>query len=101
MGADIPAVFHRWANRVVFVHFRDVVGTADHFHETFHDNGPTDMPAMLDMYRRDGFDGIIRSDHVPTMAGEENDRPSYSMNGTLFGIGYIKGIMDALKIDCE
>lgn len=101
MGADIPAVFHRWANRVVFVHFRDVVGTADHSHETFHDNGPTDMPAMLDMYRRDGFDGIIRSDHVPTMAGEENDRPSYSMNGTLFGIGYIKGIMDALKIDCE
>lgn len=98
MGADIPSVFHRWADRVVFIHFRDVAGTADHFHETFHDNGPTDMPEMLDMYRREGFDGIIRSDHVPTMAGESNDRPSYSMNGSLFGVGYMKGIMDALKI---
>ncbi len=99
MGADIPAVFHRWHERVFFVHLRDVAGNAQHFHETFHDNGPTDMAHMLRVYRDEGFDGIIRSDHVPTMAGEDNDRPSYSMNGTLFGTGYIKGILDALEID--
>ncbi|MCQ2184840.1 MAG: mannonate dehydratase [Bacteroidales bacterium] len=98
MGADIPALFHKWRDRVAFVHIRDVVGTPEHFHETFHDNGPTDMPAMFRMYADEGFCGIIRSDHVPTMAGESNDNPSYSMNGNIFGIGYIKGIMDALNI---
>ncbi|MBR4756909.1 MAG: mannonate dehydratase [Bacteroidales bacterium] len=99
MGADIPAIFHRWRDRVHFVHIRDVRGTAECFHETFHDNGPTDMAAMLKMYKDEGFDGIIRSDHVPTMAGDGNDRPSYSMSGTLFGVGYLKGMMDALNID--
>ncbi|MBR5175298.1 MAG: mannonate dehydratase [Bacteroidales bacterium] len=98
MGVDIPSVFHRWHERISFIHIRDVEGDPSCFHETFHDNGPTDMPAMLKMYDDEGFDGLIRSDHVPTMAGEDNSRPSYSMNGTLFGVGYIKGILDTLKI---
>lgn len=101
MGANIPMLVHKWINRIVFIHFRDVEGTPEHFHETFHDNGPTDMPSMLAMYRDEGFNGIIRSDHVPTMAGDDNDRPSYSINGTLYGIGYMKGIMDAFHIKTE
>lgn len=98
MGADVKECFHRWKDRIAFIHFRDIEGDASHFHETFHDNGPTDMPDMMRFYRDEGFSGIIRSDHVPTMAGEDNDNPSYSMNGNLFGIGYIKGIMDTLYI---
>lgn len=101
MGADIPTVFHKWKNRIAFIHIRDVAGTAGHFHETFHDNGPSDIPGLLKMYADEGFDGIIRSDHVPTMAGEDNNSPSYSMNGSLFGVGYIKGIMDAYRIPKE
>lgn len=101
MGADIRDCFHKWKDRVAFVHLRDVSGTAGHFHETFHDDGPTDMPAMLKFYADEGFDGILRSDHVPTMAGEDNDNPSYSMNGSLFGVGYIKGIMDAFAIKAD
>ena len=98
MGADLPSVFRRWKDRIRFIHIRDVSGTPSHFHETFHDNGPTDIPAMLRLYRDEGFDGIIRSDHVPTMAGDDNSRPAYSMKGTLFGVGYLKGIMDTLNI---
>jgi len=37
------------------LHFRDVDGTAEDFTETFHDNGPTDMPAMLRLYHEIGF----------------------------------------------
>lgn len=99
MGADIPALFHKWSSRIFFVHLRDVAGTAEHFHETFHDDGPTDMPEMLRMYRDGGFDDIVRSDHVPEMAGETDRRPGYSTEGTLFGVGYVKGIMDTLKIE--
>lgn len=101
MGGDVSAFFRKWKHRVGFVHLRDIVGCASDFHETFHDNGPHDMPGMIRMYAEEGFDGLIRSDHVPTMAGEANDSPSYSMNGSLFGIGYIKGIMDAFKIRTE
>lgn len=99
MGAPVADLVREWKDRIFFVHQRDVAGTAEDFHETFHDNGPTDMPAMMKVYRDVGFDGIIRSDHVPTMAGEDNSSPSYGMNGTLFGVGYLKGIMDTLKIN--
>lgn len=101
MGGDVPAFFKKWKSRVGFVHLRDVKGNADDFHETFHDNGPHDMASMIKMYADEGFEGLVRSDHVPTMAGENNDNPSYSMNGSLFGVGYIKGIMDAYKIPTE
>ena len=44
------------------------------------------------------FRGVIRSDHVPTMAGETNDQPGYEMKGNLFNVGYIKGIMESTGI---
>jgi mannonate dehydratase len=99
MGAPVADVIREWKDRIFFVHQRDVAGTAENFHETFHDNGPTDMPAMLRVYKEVGYDGPIRSDHVPTMAGEDNSQPSYGMNGTLFGVGYLKGMMDAIGIE--
>ena len=69
MGAPVAELVREWKDRIFFVHQRDVAGTAENFHETFHDNGPTDMAAMLRVYKEVGFDGPLRSDHVPTMAG--------------------------------
>lgn len=99
MGEDLPQLIKEFAPRMAFVHLRDIEGSAHDFHETFHDNGPTDMAALLRCYRDHGFDGILRSDHVPTMAGEDNTQPSYGMQGNLFGIGYIKGLADGLGIE--
>jgi mannonate dehydratase len=103
MCEDVPALIREFGSqgKIFFVHFRDVEGTPGHFRETFHDNGPTNMPEMLKLYQQIGFEGPLRSDHVPTMAGEANEHAGYGMSGNLFGIGYIKGMMDALKIDCE
>lgn len=100
MGEDIPALIEEFGGqgKIFFVHIRDVEGSADSFRETFHDNGPTDMPKMMELYEKTGFAGAIRSDHVPTMAGERNSHAGYAMNGNLFGIGYIRGIMDTLGI---
>jgi mannonate dehydratase len=97
MGEDVPALIQEWQDRIRFVHIRDVAGTREAFRETFHDNGPTDMAALLRCYQKIGFAGPLRSDHVPTMAGEDNTHFGYGMLGNLFGIGYIKGIMDTLK----
>ncbi len=66
--------------------------------ETFHDNGPTDMVRMLQVYHENGFVGPLRPDHAPTLEGEGNDHPGYAFNGQLLAFGYMKGIMDGLKL---
>ena len=59
------------------------------------------MPEMLKLYHELGFDGPVRVDHVPTMAGESNEQPGYESLGRLFAMGYTKGVMQALKIPIE
>ncbi len=98
MGEDIAATARRFADRIVFVHFRDIAGTREDFTETFHDNGPTDMPAMLRLYHEIGFRGPVRVDHVPSMAGEEDLPHGYAQLGRLFASGYMKGILDTARI---
>lgn len=95
MGADIPAAISQFDERINFVHFRDVEGTAERFKETWHDDGPTDMHACIEAYREIGFEGPVRPDHVPTMAGETNSNPMYMTLGRLFAIGYLKGLLEA------
>ncbi|MEX2382670.1 MAG: mannonate dehydratase [Opitutales bacterium] len=98
MGEDLFATVRRFADRMVFVHFRDVEGTREDFTETFHDNGPTDMAAILKHYHDSGFRGPIRVDHVPSLSGEENLPHGYALLVRLFALGYLKGILDAHKI---
>lgn len=101
MGEDVKALIEEFgqSNKIFFVHIRDVAGNKENFKETFHDDGPTDMPAMLQAYQEVGFDGPLRSDHVPSMLGDDNTQHGYAINGSLFGVGYIKGMMDTLKIN--
>lgn len=98
MTDDLPAAIRRFGEqkKIFFVHFRDVQGTPEKFVETFHDNGKTDMYACMKAYKEVGFDGVCRPDHVPTMAGDSNDRPSYSNVGRLFAIGYLRGLQEAV-----
>jgi len=96
MTDDLPAVIRRFADKIFFVHMRDVAGGPEKFEETFHDAGRTDMVACMRAYRNIGFNGVLRPDHVPTMAGDDNERAGYSSIGRLFAIGYLKGIREAV-----
>lgn len=98
MTDDLPGVIRHFGRqgKIFFVHFRDVRGTPERFVETFHDDGQTDMLACMRAYREIGFEGVCRPDHVPTMEGDSNDRPSYSNIGRLFAIGYLKGLREAV-----
>jgi mannonate dehydratase len=98
MGVDVSATIQRLGNDIRYVHFRDVRGTAESFTETFHDNGPTDMVAAMRAYRAIGFDGPIRPDHVPQLAGEDDGEPGYTMKGRLFAFGYLRGLMQATEL---
>jgi mannonate dehydratase len=97
MGEDVPGAIRRFADRIAFVHFRDVRGGPERFVETFHDEGMTDMVAAMQAYRDIGFQGPVRSDHVPTLAGEANDNPGYEVLGRLFAVGYMRGLRDAVE----
>lgn len=94
MGEDVPALVREWKDRIGFVHFRDVNGTAQKFSETFHDNGPHDMAEMIRVYREIGFDGPVRTDHAPSMEGE-GEATGYEILGHLFALGYLRGLLDS------
>lgn len=95
MTDDLPGVIREFGARdaIAFVHFRDIVGVASDFEETFHDAGQNDLPACIAAYQEVGFDGPMRPDHVPTMCGESNEHPAYETLGRLFALGYIRGLI--------
>lgn len=98
MTDDLPAAIRKYGadGRIAFVHFRDVSGTPEHFVETFHDEGRTDMLACMRAYREIGFDGVMRSDHVPLMSGDAQDVPGYGRISRHFAIGYMTGLREAV-----
>lgn len=99
MGEDLKRLAIEFKDRIHFLHVRDVSGTRENFRETFPDNGPGDMVDLFRTYQSIGFSGPVRSDHVPTMAGESNEQYGYAIKGNLFAIGYMKGIMETLGIE--
>ncbi len=98
MGEDIPALVREFGKRnlIHFVHFRNVRGGKMNFVETFHDEGMIDMHEAMKAYIEIGFKGPLRPDHVPTMAGDSNDRPGYSALGSLYAAGYIRGLIESI-----
>ena len=104
MGADIPSLVKRWgkAGKINYVHFRNVQDLSGKkpstkFTETFHDEGQIDMYAAMKAYYDIGYKGAIRPDHVPTMFGDSNERPGYSTIGTLFALGYMRGLIESIQ----
>jgi mannonate dehydratase len=99
MTDDIPAAIRQFGRqqKIFFVHFRDVRGTVDNFVETWHDDGPTDLLECLRTYHEVGFDGPMRPDHVPTVEGDSNSHPGYSLYGRLFALGYIRGLLESVE----
>jgi mannonate dehydratase len=95
MTDDLPGVIRHFGRdgHIAFGHFRDVSGVPTDFVETFHDQGPRDAPAAMRAWHEIGFDGLIRSDHVPTLAGDEGHEPPDLAR--LHALGYLQGLRDA------
>lgn len=96
MTDDLPGAIRRFgAERIHFVHFRDVRGTPERFVETFVDEGPTDMAACIRAYADAGVDAPLRTDHAPALAGDTVAVPGYPLLGRLHAIGYVQGLIAA------
>lgn len=97
IGVDVPAAVRQLGRHITYVHFRDVVGCVPKFREAFHDNGQTNMYAVMKAYKDIGFSGVMRPDHVPKLEGETGDANGYTMLGRLFAVGYMRGLMHAVE----
>ena len=97
MGERLEDASPALADKIYFVHFRNVCGDKTCFRETYHDNGEIDMAAAMRLYARYGVDVPIRVDHVPTMPWEQSSAAGYDAIGRLFAIGYLKGIMQGVE----
>ena len=97
MGEDLYDVIPKLRDKIFFVHFRNTAGNKYNFRETFHDNGELDMVGLIKLYKQLGINVPIRVDHVPLMAGEQQETSGYTALGRLYAIGYLKGILEAVK----
>nr|WP_244531689.1 mannonate dehydratase [Halogranum amylolyticum] len=95
MGEDANAVVRRFAedDKIVFIHFRDVVGTVPKFNETFVDEGNFNTTEVVETLDDVGFDGVVIPDHVPKMEGDDDWR--HRARG--FTIGYLRGVVDSVQ----
>ena len=96
MGEDLYDVIPKLAEKIFFVHFRNTTGNKYSFRETFHDNGEIAMADIMKLYKKCGVDVPIRVDHVPLMAGEQQETAGYTALGRLYAIGYLKGILETV-----
>ena len=95
MDDDLDNTIKRFKDKIKFIHFRNIRGNKENFHETFHDNGILDMAHLISVYKNNGIDVPIRIDHVPTLAGEESKIDGYDSLGRLYASGYLKGLLEA------
>ena len=81
-------------HKVAYVHFRNVRGKAPHYRETFVDEGDIDMPRVLRILKKNGFDGVLIPDHAPQMTC---GAPWHA--GMAFACGWMKAALRALEAD--
>ncbi|WP_323174323.1 mannonate dehydratase [Natrialba sp. PRR66] len=95
MGEDVTDVVRRFGKRdqIIFIHFRDVVGTMPQFHETFVDTGNFDTVDVVRTLQDINFDGAVIPDHVPMMEGDDDWR--HRARG--FTVGYLRGVIGTVR----
>jgi mannonate dehydratase len=80
------------AGRIGYVHVRNVRGKAPHYMETFVDDGDLDMPRIVDILHRAGYDGVVIPDHTPLMSA-----PGGWHAGMAFAMGYMRALLQRLE----
>ncbi len=96
---DVEAVVRTFGERddIVFVHFRDVIGTWPSFKETFLDDEHSnyDERSVMRTLHDVGFQGVVVPDHVPDMVGDTD----WGHRGRAQAVGYLNGLNRSLRSD--
>jgi mannonate dehydratase len=85
--AEIYEDVDRWSrnNRVGYVHLRNVRGQVPNYHEVFIDEGDVDIPRILSILHKNGFEGTVIPDHTPQISC---DAPWHA--GMAFALGFMR-----------
>jgi mannonate dehydratase len=78
--------------KLAYVHFRNVKGKVPHYRETFVDDGDIDMVRVLQILKKNQFDGVLIPDHTPQMTC---DAPWHA--GMAYAMGYMKAALQIVK----
>lgn len=80
---------------IVFVHFRDVIGTWPSFTETFIDDGQSNFDALaaIEALRDVGFDGVMIPDHVPEITGDTE----WGHRSRAHAVAYLNGLLECSR----
>ena len=96
---DLAALAQKYAERIHFVHARNVKITGEHcFEEAPHLSrmGSLNLYEILKALYDAGFDGYIRPDHGRMIWGETG-RPGYGLYDRALGAAYINGLWEAIS----
>jgi mannonate dehydratase len=90
MGIDVEETIRYMGSRgkIVFVHFRNIVGTPYNFQEVFIDEGQVDMLNAMRVYKEVGYDGPFMMDHTPGIP-----HPSAPWSGHAYANAYIRALI--------
>ena len=90
---DVYDVVDRYSSqgKIGFVHCRNVRGKAPNYHEVFIDEGDVDVPRVLQILKKNGYDGVITPDHTPLM---QCAAPWHA--GMAYALGYLRATMEAI-----
>jgi mannonate dehydratase len=100
-GADVLEAIRYFGSRgkIFYGHLRNVRNLPGmkpgypKYDETFIDDGDVDIFKALKAYKEAGFTGVLRPDHVPTIAGDSQ----WGHRSRAFAIGYIRALMKVVN----
>lgn len=80
--------------KIIYIHFRDVVGEATSFTECFINEGNLkDKFEVVKALKENGFNSFMIDDHVPHMI----DDTRWGHRGRAYAIGYLAALIDAVE----
>jgi len=77
--------------KLAYVHFRNVRGKVPYYRETFIDEGDVDMPRILQILKRNNYQGVLIPDHAPQMTCAA---PWHA--GMAYALGYLRAALQML-----
>ena len=75
--------------RLAYIHIRNVRGKVPRYYETFIDDGVLDMHRIIDILKKNNYDGLLIPDHTPQMSCEA---PWHA--GMAYALGFLRGIIN-------
>jgi mannonate dehydratase len=81
-------------NKIFWVHFRNIRGSATNFMEAFPDDGQMDMLEAMKAYRETGYQGYLVPDHKLGIVGDTEWGHRY----WAFALGHIRGLLQTVGL---